>query len=534
MRGLRADGASWVLLASLCATAGACGSNGAMGVGSGGRTGASSGGHGGAVSATGGAGGGGLGTGGKGAGGLGGVGVVGAGGAAGTSTVLGGSNGAVGGAAGTTSAGGSGAAGQAVAAGGAAGARAGVGGAAGVGGTGAGGQGGTGAHVAISPDKLDLLFLIDDSSSMQPLQKKLADQFPSVLGHFTQDPVTGHATDLQVAVVSSSMGGGAWSNVNQCHTRAGDPSSLGDYEGIFLQGPGGLHANSCTQLATGETYLVTGDGHTTTPNFSGDINAAFACMAQVGDKGCGFESQFEAVEYALMRAMQPRGMGVGSDPDNGGFLRPDARLAVVMLTNEDDCSVGPTSLLLDPAVNSNLDPAGLGALQSYRCNEFGHLCDDPAGGTAKVPPPHALTANVTLTGCVSAENDGKTDPAVHDPSNGNPDPTMGHLLTVASFVDFLKSLKGDPRDVFLAAVVGPPEPYVVVPQMNTAAGGEIDPTIQHSCTATSDPSQPEYGDPAVRITQAVSSFGANGITQSICDPDFNAAMVSLATAIHGG
>ena len=45
---------------------------------------------------------------------------------------------------------------------------------------------------------------------------------------------------------------------------------------------------------------------------------------------------------------------------------------------------------------------------------------------------------------------------------------------------------------------------------------------------------PEYGDPAVRITQAVSAFGANGITQSMCDPDFSAAMVSLATAIHGG
>jgi hypothetical protein len=257
-------------------------------------------------------------------------------------------------------------------------------------------------------------------------------------------------------------------------------------------------------------------------------------MAQIGDKGCGFESQFEAVEYALMRAMQPRGSGVGSDPDNGGFLRPDARLAVVMLTNEDDCSVAPDSLLLDPAINSVDDPSGLGALQSYRCNEFGHLCDDPAGGAAKVPPPHAVTANVPLTGCVSAENNGKTE-AVVDPNRGQPDPTMGHLLTVASFVDFLKSLKADPRDVFLAAVVAPPAPYVVVPQQNPAANYEVDPVIQHSCTATtSDPSQPEYGDPAVRITQAVSAFGTNGITQNVCDPDFNAAMVSLATAIHGG
>lgn len=106
---------------------------------------------------------------------------------------------------------------------------------------------------------------------------------------------------------------------------------------------------------------------------------------------------------------------------------------------------------------------------------------------------------------------------------------------MASFVDFLKSLKADPRDVFLAAVAAPPTPYVVIPQVNSAASDEIDPTIQHSCTATtSDPTQPEYGDPAVRITQAVSAFGANGITQSVCDPDFSAAMISLAAAIHGG
>ena len=83
--------------------------------------------------------------------------------------------------------------------------------------------------------------------------------------------------------------------------------------------------------------------------------------------------------------------------------------------------------------------------------------------------------------------------------------------------------------------MAPAEPYVVIPQQNPAAGGEIDPVIQHSCTATtSDPAQPEYGDPAVRITQAVRAFGTNGITQSVCDPNFNAAMISLATAIHGG
>ena len=119
-------------------------------------------------------------------------------------------------------------------------------------------------------------------------------------------------------------------------------------------------------------------------------------------------------------------------------------------------------------------------------------------------------------------------------SSGNPDPTMGHLVTVASFVDFLKGMKPDPRDVFLAALVGPPSPYVVLPFKNEAAKGEVDPYVQHSCTgATADATMPEYGDPAVRITQAVRAFGSNGFTQSICDSDFRSVLISLGAAIHG-
>src|SRR5205085_370199 len=108
-------------------------------------------------------------------------------------------------------------------------------------------------------------------------------------------------------------------------------------------------------------------------------------------------------------------------PDNGGFLRDNAALAIVMVTNEDDCSVRSDSLLLSPTVNSVTDLSGLGALQSYRCNEFGHLCDG-------VPPPHdpPPMSGVTLKNCVSAEDNGKTDDQVVDPQ-GNHDPTHGHL-----------------------------------------------------------------------------------------------------------
>jgi hypothetical protein len=407
----------------------------------------------------------------------------------------------------------------------------------GAGGLGEGGGGGHGASPA-NGSKLDLLFLIDDSASMGPVQAKLAKELPSVLSHFTQDPITGLPVDLHVGVVSSSMGAGAYGNVNQCHSRSYEPDTLGDYQGSLLQGPGGPHSGACPALNAGETFLATGDGVVTGPNFTGDIGGVFACMALIGDKGCGFESPFGAVQAALERGSTPRDVTDGGDPDNGGFLRLDARLAVVLLTNEDDCSVPATSLLLSPAVNSAADPTGLGALQSYRCNEFGHLCDDPAGGGGpKVPPPHTVSptpsTGVTLTGCESAEDQGRTDPLVLD-TFGNPDPTMGHLVTVQSFVTFLKSLKPDPRDVFVAAIAAPPTPYVVIPQMNSAAMGEIDPVVQHSCTVMTASGDPEYGDPAVRITQAVQSLGASrGFTQSVCDSSYASVLTMLAAALFG-
>jgi len=370
--------------------------------------------------------------------------------------------------------------------------------------------------------KLDILFMVDDSPSMTPLQTKLSQQ----LGHFIDalaNPDSGRLPDLHVAVVSSSFGGGAWLNVPQCQSG----NYPGDDGGKFLQGPGGAGHGACTMLHAGQTFLANGDGAGTNPNYDGDIRDAFQCMALLGDNGCGFESQFESVYYALYKGSQP------NDPDNGGFLRDDALLAVVMVTNEDDCSVASNSLLLDPGVNSSADPAGLGALQSYRCNEFGHLCDGHA------PPHDAPNGSVTLQNCVSAENDGKTDPNVHAP-DGSPDPTMGHLWpTVADLTSFMKSLKRNPDDVLVAALAGPTVDddgqslYRVLGQANPSANGELDPVVDHSCThASQNQGMPEYADPAVRIHQWVKTFGDNGVFYPICADDFGAAMKGIADQIN--
>ena len=371
------------------------------------------------------------------------------------------------------------------------------------------------------PGKLDVLFMVDNSQSMAPLQAKLQAAIPGFIDGLI-DPTTAKLPDLHVAVITSSFGGGAWSNVNQC----GAGSHPGDDRGFFQQGLNGAGSGSCAMLHPGETYLDTGDGLTTLPNFDGDIRDALKCTAYVGDGGCGFESQFESTYYALYYASLPKGTGAQESLENGGFLRPEARLAIIMLTNEDDCSVDSRSLLLSPAVNSVMDPSGLGALWSYRCNEFGHLC-------AGSPPPHTAppAGGVTLTACVSAENDGKVDSNVRDPL-GNPDPTHGHLWpTVAEFTAYIKAFKANPNDVFVAAIAGPPAPYRVIPAVNAAAMGETDPAIEHSCTQATA-GDPEYADPAVRIKQWVDNFGANGAFFPICADSMQGTMGGISAAIH--
>jgi hypothetical protein len=63
-----------------------------------------------------------------------------------------------------------------------------------------------------------------------------------------------------------------------------------------------------------------------------DVNMeqTFACAANVGTSGPGMEMPLHASEFALDDRV--------ADGTNAGFLREDALLAVVYLTDEDDCS----------------------------------------------------------------------------------------------------------------------------------------------------------------------------------------------------
>jgi hypothetical protein len=345
---------------------------------------------------------------------------------------------------------------------------------------------------------VDLLFLVDDSSSMRLSQDNLRRNFPVLMQALKNQP--GGMPNVHIGVISSDMGAGDGS-VASC-------DSTGGKNGIFQYTPRG----SCTSsgLLPGATYISDIGG---VKNYSGNLEDVFTCIAALGEEGCGFEHQFAAVTRAL-------GVdGFGSAPaENAGFLRPDALLAIVLITNEDDCSAspgwGPNNQvpLYDTSVNTDL-ASQIGPPANFRCNEFGHLCGS-GQRPSRYAPNNDVNAMVTYDDCTSNDSE-------------------GYLLSVADTVNRIRALKADDGQVMVTAITGPRAPYVVnwrSPSTADSSCGAAScpwPTIGHSCTAVDG----SFADPAVRIGEMVDHFGANGRMISICDGEFSGALADIGSDV---
>ena len=190
--------------------------------------------------------------------------------------------------------------------------------------------------------------------------------------------------------------------------RSAGCDSTGGKNGIFQY----IARGTCTAtgLDPGATYISDSG---TVRNYTGSLTDVFACIAALGESGCGFEQPLAAISRALGADGRP------PPAENQGFLRPDAYLLVVLLSNEDDCSVPSGSPLFDTRTNTNLASV-LGPPGNFRCNEFGHLCN--GARPPRLAPTGSVSDTVTLAGCVPAEGDGLLTP-------------------VATFVAQLRSLK---------------------------------------------------------------------------------------------
>ena len=366
-------------------------------------------------------------------------------------------------------------------------------------------------------NNLDLLFMIDNSQSMSAMQKKLLAQLPLFMNSLQNLQVT---PNLHVAVVSSDMGAKSDSSIG-C-------SPLGNQGEFFSQPEGSCLA---TTLTAGDTFISDVDG---VSNFTDPIASVFQCIGFLGAAGCGFEHQLASIDRALVAD------GLGPVPStNVGFLRPDAYLGIVMLTNEDDCSAPADTTIYSlngsPQSISNPD----GPVADYRCNggpRGGHLCKDPhsasASGAYATPP---LTPPSDATG----------SPAMLPLADCQDNDSGSSALTpVSKFVSDIKSLKPDPdHQILVGEIIAPAAPYAVewVPTKTSTGASENWPQVMHSCGAAGGPgvnpdpstqtvADGSFGDPGVREVEFAHAF-QNSVVASICDADYSQSMTAIAAAI---
>ena len=270
--------------------------------------------------------------------------------------------------------------------GGATGGSGGTGGATG-GGAGKGGSdpdgGGSGPYVTSAQipraNKLDILLMIDNSSSMADKQEILAKTIPVLVDRFLEpkciDPVTGKELgtavngvcnegvlafepfrDAHFGIITSSLGNHGASGVCEdaidVSLGRSDPHN-NDQGHLITRGPGGTNVPTYQNKGFLKYNPSVAGGLAT----SGAVAVPFTDMVQgVGQHGCGYEASLEAVyrflidpdPYATIRIDTSIGgfgqaLLAGTDTQllqqRRDFLRPDSLVSIILVTDENDCSV---------------------------------------------------------------------------------------------------------------------------------------------------------------------------------------------------
>ncbi|MEZ4306449.1 MAG: hypothetical protein R3F14_00150 [Polyangiaceae bacterium] len=235
-------------------------------------------------------------------------------------------------------------------------------------------------------NKIDLLLAIDNSRSMADKQQILSLAVPDLVKGLVnpgcKNPNTGEIVappdspladcpngferdfdpvlDIHIGIISSSLGG---HGSDQCPTAGGKQSNNDMARLLARKDPATAEVVETYQ---NQNFLAWDPAQNLSPPGEADIetdsaadsnNTALASSLQdlvigVGQVGCGFESQLESWYRFLVDPDPPEEVLLddksnvllkGTDKtllaQRKAFLRPDSLLAIVMLTDENDCSI---------------------------------------------------------------------------------------------------------------------------------------------------------------------------------------------------
>jgi len=184
-------------------------------------------------------------------------------------------------------------------------------------GSGSGSGSGCGSGEVRQCDKMDIVFIVDNSGSMQEEQSNLASNFPMFAQLLDQYTVNnGMPLDYRVALTTTGR------DVDYT-------IDLGGGFGTFPQSEQGENGEFYNNCSNSKRWLERSDAN---------MASTLSCRANVGTTGPSIEMPLLMARWALKeRAVDT----------NAGFLRDDALLAIVVLTDEDDASTTDNNFTLD-------------------------------------------------------------------------------------------------------------------------------------------------------------------------------------------
>jgi len=357
-------------------------------------------------------------------------------------------------------------------------------------------------------DAMDVIFVVDDSTSMSQEQSILATSVFHLIASLTTPPPDWPypaVDDVRVAVVTTNMGfsaGGESGDEYWPGDMVPDCQGFGDdgrFQGIGVEdvtiadgvipcwdAPGQCPPGwECTEgFCTGavgnvvECPTLDADWAEYSGDPDGSLALEVACLANQGTNGCGFEQQLASAARA------------GQREDQAPFFRENAGLGIIVVSDEDDCSMD--------------DAAGLFA-------------------TDEVADQALMKVNIAC---------GEHPEFLHAPE---------------SFVEAFAAAKGGiEAAVFFAAIVGvPPTPAC---QGNGALLGDcldqdemqLVPTsvgttwlYDPACTRFIGSEEVTKAYPGRRFVALAEEMGRNGYAYSICNENWMPAMEAFASILAG-
>jgi hypothetical protein len=258
----------------------------------------------------------------------------------------------------------------------------------GTGGNGNGGGGQGGGSVTCDIPRVDLLLAVDNSRGMGHKQALLAEAIPDLIAGLVNPPCVDASgvpapsqpaspldacpagtdrvfqpqTDIHIGVVSSSIGGhgsDSCPNVDPSSpTCAPNPNYTNNDKAHLLDRTDACKTGTVPTYASkgflawdpNQVMMPPGEGTLDNGAGAGLVPTLKDMIVGAGEIGCGYESQLESVYRFLAdpkpyetitvvnNIAQPMGTDLVLLEQRKAFLRPDSLLAVLMLSEENDCS----------------------------------------------------------------------------------------------------------------------------------------------------------------------------------------------------